>query len=174
MVVLKSKKFRMICCNFWHLWVRKKIHKRNLSSTLPLAYYKKYSQRFRCNHSPLAGESQSQLVGDAERGQKLRESKVLRLSQKLKQKIPKRQFLDFILTPSQNFLAENFTLPQVEGDDPVSLTSFFTKCRFVRGLHPLQFFGNIFNAFGLITLPLRESRRANLLAMRVICVKKIA
>jgi hypothetical protein len=27
-----------------------------------------------------------------------------------------------LLTPSQNFLAENFTLPQEEGDDPVSLT----------------------------------------------------
>ena len=37
-----------------------------------LHYYivSKHSQRFRCNHSPLAGESQSQLVGDAERGQK--------------------------------------------------------------------------------------------------------
>ena len=104
--------------------MRKKIHKRNLSSTLTLAYYKKYSQRFRCNYSPALRDSRlSQLVGDAERGQKLRESKVLRLSQKLKQKIPKRQFLDFILAPSQNFLAENFTLPQGEGDDPVSLTS---------------------------------------------------
>jgi hypothetical protein len=27
-----------------------------------------------------------------------------------------------LLTPSQNFLAENFTLPQGEGDDSVSLT----------------------------------------------------
>ena len=34
------------------------------------------------------------------------------------------QLLDFTLTPSQNFLAENFTLPQGEGDEPVSLTSF--------------------------------------------------
>jgi hypothetical protein len=31
-------------------------------------------------------------------------------------KIPKKLFLDFTLTPSQNFLAENFTLPQGEGD----------------------------------------------------------
>jgi hypothetical protein len=31
-------------------------------------------------------------------------------------KIQKRRFLDFTLTPSQNFLAENFTLPQGEGD----------------------------------------------------------
>ena len=35
------------------------------------------------------------------------------------------------LTPSQNFLAENFTLPQGEGDEPVSLTSVFAKCRFL-------------------------------------------
>jgi hypothetical protein len=32
----------------------------------------------------------------------------------------KRKFLDFTLAPSQNFLAENFTLPQGEGDEPVS------------------------------------------------------
>ena len=38
----------------------------------------------------------------------------------------------FNLTPSQNFLAENFTLPQGEGDEPVGLTSVFDKCRFLR------------------------------------------
>ena len=37
------------------------------------------------------------------------------------------QLLDFTLTPSQNFLTENFTLPQGEGDEPVSLTSVFIK-----------------------------------------------
>jgi hypothetical protein len=30
-------------------------------------------------------------------------------------------------TPSQNFLAENFTLPQGEGDDPVSVARFTKK-----------------------------------------------
>ena len=34
-------------------------------------------------------------------------------------------------TPSQNFLAENFTLPQGEGDEPVGLTSVFAKRRFL-------------------------------------------
>jgi hypothetical protein len=43
-------------------------------------------------------------------------------------KIPKNDLLIYFnLTPSQNFLAENFTLPQGEGDEPVSLTSFFAS-----------------------------------------------
>ena len=33
----------------------------------------------------------------------------------------------FFLTPSQNFLAENFTLPQVEGDEPVYVARFTKK-----------------------------------------------
>ena len=57
----------------------------------------------RCYHSPLAGESQSQLVGDAERGQKLIANSNTQLNPNS-------------FTPSQNFLAENFTLPQGEGD----------------------------------------------------------
>ena len=58
----------------------------------------------RCNHSPLAGESQSQLVGDAERGS-------------IKNFINSNAQLNpNSFTPSQNFLAENFTLPQGEGD----------------------------------------------------------
>ena len=57
----------------------------------------------RCHHSPLAGESQSQLVGDAERGQKLIANSNTQLNPNS-------------FAPSQNFLAENFTLPQGEGD----------------------------------------------------------
>ena len=41
--------------------------------------------------------------------------------------IKKDDFLILFLTPSQNFLAENFTLPQGEGDEPVSFASFFTN-----------------------------------------------
>ncbi len=59
----------------------------------------------RCNHSPLAGESQSQLVGDADRGS------IKNFINSNAQLNPNN------FSPSQNFLAENFTLPQGEGDD---------------------------------------------------------
>jgi hypothetical protein len=44
-----------------------------------------------------------------------------------KKNFTNKLFLDFVSNPSQNFLAENFTLPQGEGDEPVSLTSIFIK-----------------------------------------------
>ena len=62
---------------------------------------------------PLEGESQSQLVGDAERGQKSLYNKD---SQAKVKNFTNKLFLDFVSNPSQNFLAENFTLPQGEGD----------------------------------------------------------
>jgi hypothetical protein len=37
----------------------------------------------RCNHSPLAGESQSQLVGDAERGQNIIDNQRFRTKKKI-------------------------------------------------------------------------------------------
>ena len=85
----------------------------------------------RCHNSPLAGESQSQLVGDAERGS------IKNLINSNAQLNPNN------FTPSQNFLAENFTLPQGEGDEPVSLTSDFIKCRFEKKVPGSFFLGRL-------------------------------
>jgi hypothetical protein len=63
----------------------------------------------RCHHSPLAGESQSQLVGDAERGS-------IKNFTNSNAQLNSNNF-----TPSQNFLAENFTLPQ--GLTPLQILS---------------------------------------------------
>ena len=74
------------------------------------------------------------------RGQKPSATTSLRLSRKLKQKkFQKDDFLILFLAPSQNFLAENFTLPQGEGDDAVSLTSFFVSIG-LQALIPLSAF----------------------------------
>jgi hypothetical protein len=85
----------------------------------------------RCNHSPLAGESQSQLVGDAERGS-------IKNFTNSNAQLNSNNF-----TPSQNFLAENFTLPQGEGDEPVRLTSDFIKCRFEKKVPGSFFLGRL-------------------------------
>jgi hypothetical protein len=44
-----------------------------------------------------------------------------------KKNFTNKLFLDFVSNPSQNFLAENFTLPQGEGDDTESVASIFCK-----------------------------------------------
>ena len=44
-----------------------------------------------------------------------------------KEILKKDNFLISFLTPSQNFLAENFTLPQGEGDKPVCVASIYKK-----------------------------------------------
>jgi len=44
--------------------------------------FTKYSQRLRGHHSPLEGESQSQLVGNAERGQNILDNQSFRAKKK--------------------------------------------------------------------------------------------
>ena len=73
----------------------------------------------RCNHSPLAGESLKPTCW------RCGEGAINNFINSNAQLNPNS------FAPSQNFLAENFTLPQGEGDEPVSLTSDFIKCRFV-------------------------------------------
>jgi hypothetical protein len=64
-----------------------------------------FSQCFRCNHSPLAGESQSQLVGDAVRGQNILDNQCSRTKIKTSKKINFSKKNDFlVLFFNNNFL----------------------------------------------------------------------
>ena len=65
---------------------------------------------------------------DEAEGSETQSNKGLEIIIKIKtKKIQRWRFFDFILTPSQNFLAENFNLPQGEGDEPVGVETIIKK-----------------------------------------------
>ena len=86
-----------------------------VTSKIKIRIIKQYCNELGAITLPLRESRLSQLVGDAERGA------VKNLINSNTQLNPNN------FTPSQNFLAENFTLPQGEGDEPVSVARFTKK-----------------------------------------------